>query len=244
MKSSHRRVSNKTKQIKKKRKKNLDKNGEKNKPKNYRRITNLKTRCADQSDLVPFISHFRWSQTLDIFLFFFFFPFFLLSSSFLSLVRGAATPGNLFYKAVECLTRDNEVNQRLAFKKELAFNVLCKLATRDSTASDSMSEPRYIRVSSATRQLCLSVLSYVFIYLFFVYRLLIVATRSHWYNFCTDYYLHSCNDFFLFIYDAYKNLVMIIYLNRALYTEYFFFFKHYLREPSMKFCVTAHFFQS
>jgi len=50
--------------------------------------------------------------------------------------------------------------------------------------------------------------------------------------------------FFLFIYDAYKNLVMIIYLNRALYTEYFFFFKHYLREPSMKFCVTAHFFQS
>jgi len=59
MKSSHRRVSNKTKQIKKKRKKNLDKNGEKNKPKNYRRITNLKTRCADQSDLVPFISHFR-----------------------------------------------------------------------------------------------------------------------------------------------------------------------------------------
>jgi len=104
--------------LKKKEKKNLDKNGGKNKPKNYRRITNLKTRCADQSDLVPFISHFRWSQTLDIFLFFFFFPFFLLSSSFLSLVRGAATPGNLFYKAVECLTRDNEVNQRLAFKKK------------------------------------------------------------------------------------------------------------------------------
>ena len=38
---------------------------------------NLKTRCADQSNLASFISHFRWSQTLDTF----YFPFscFLLS---------------------------------------------------------------------------------------------------------------------------------------------------------------------
>jgi len=37
---------------------------------------NLKTRCADQSHLASFFSHFRWSQTLDTFSF----PFSLFPS--------------------------------------------------------------------------------------------------------------------------------------------------------------------